>query len=407
MASGAIIARDIRVDGSGATAVLSCEIVAEGAGLPSRLWYRFPADVAPLIDASGSPFLPILLLVAMRLRRDLHIEGEVSPELLQSVQRLMAIYAEWSRGFEPLWRVKVTAARSAIPPRGTSAAAFFSCGLDSTFSLVKNVNRYPPEDARSLSHLIIVHGFDVPLGSAPFFGQILERAQRVADWYGKRLIPVVTNAREGGFRCVDFQHYGHGPNLATVGLALGRGFHTVYIPATDPALQLEPWGSHPAVDPLWSTEGVEFVHDGLEWRRIDKLVYISRVPLFLSTLRVCMVAERGAYNCGECSKCLRAMTELDLLGILHRSETFPRLDLEDVTNLEIPDRRARDLWVHTRNYAHDLGRDEVVAAIDTALARFQRAEYKWLAPLATVLATLGVTSDRLRRVKHRVVRGPG
>ena len=260
------------------------------------------------------------------------------------------------------------------------------------------------EGARSLSHLIIVHGFDVPLADAAFFGQIFDRARRVADAFGKQLVRVATNAREGGFRCVDFQHYGHGPSLASVGLALGRGFHTVYIPSTDPALKLEPWGSHPAVDPLWSTEGVEFVHDGLEWRRLDKLIYVTRVPLILSTLRVCMVAERGLYNCAECSKCLRAMTELELVGVLERSETFPRLDLARVTNLAIPDRRARDLWVHTRNHARDLGRTEVVAAVDAALARFERAEYKWLAPLAGVLASLGMTSDRLRHAKRRLAR---
>jgi hypothetical protein len=240
--------------------VLSCEVVAPGAGLPSRLWYRFPSETAPLIEPSGSAFVPTLLLVAMRLRRALHIEGEVSPELLRSLPRLMTIYADWSEEFGPLWRVNVTAASTASPPRGDRAAAFFSCGLDSTFTLLRNVQRYPSEDARSLSHLFIVHGFDVPLADAAFFGQIFDRARRVADAFGKQLVRVATNAREGGFRCVDFQH------------------------------------------------------------------------LILSTLRVCMVAERGLYNCAECSKCLR------------------------------------------------------------------------VAPLAGVLAPLGVTSDRLRHVKRLLAR---
>lgn len=405
MARGTIIARDIRVDGDGATTLFSCEVAADGAGLPSRLWFRFPSDVAPLIDPGGSAFVPILVLVAMRLHQDLHIEGEVSPELLRSVPRLMAIYADWSRDFEPLWRVKVTAATAANPPRGNSAAAFFSCGLDSTFTLLKNVKRYPPGDARLLSHLLIVHGFDVHIDDELLFEQLLERGRRVADAYGKRLVPVATNAREGGFRCVDWQHYGHGPGLASVGLALGRGFHTIYIPATDDALHLDPWGSHPAVDPLWSTETVEFVHDGLEARRVDKVRYISQVPLFLSTLRVCMSGRRGVYNCGECVKCLRGMVEFDLLGTLHRSETFPtRLDLGDVTNLAIPADRTRRYWMDLRHWAHDLGRAEIVAAIDTAIARSRRADYEWLAPCAPVLTKLGVTSERLRRLKRGVLR---
>lgn len=407
MTRGTIIARDIRVDGD-ATTLLSCEVVADGAGLPSRLWFRFPVDVAPLIDPGGSAFVPVLVLVAMRLHRDLHIEAEVSPELLLSVRRLLAIFSDWSRDFEPLWRVNVTAAMSAIPPRGTSAAAFFSCGLDSTFTLVKNVKRYPPADARSLSHLLMVHGFDVPIDDELLFEQLLDRGRRVADAYGKRLVPVATNARQGRFRCVDWQHYGHGPGLASVGLALGRGFHTVYIPATDDALHLDPWGSHPAVDPLWSTETVEFVHDGLEARRVDKVRSIAHVPVFLSSLRVCMSGRRGVYNCGTCIKCLRGIVELDLLGTLHLSETFPnRLDLGDVMNLTIPPDRSGRYWMDLRQWAHELGRSEIVAAIDTAFARSRRADYAWLAPIAPVLTKLGVTPDRLRRLKRSVLRRLG
>ena len=129
-----IVARDIRLESDGISAVLSCEVVAAGAGLPSRLWYRFPSEIAPLIEASGSAFVPTLLLVAMRLRRALHIEGEVSPALLCSLSRLMTIYTDWSEDFEPLWRVNVTAASTASPSRGDRAAAFFSGGLDSTFT---------------------------------------------------------------------------------------------------------------------------------------------------------------------------------------------------------------------------------------------------------------------------------
>ena len=149
MALAPIVAREIRVESDGAATRLSCQIVADGAGLPPRLWFRFPSDVSSFIDPSGSPFVPILMLVAMRQRRDLHVEAEVSPAILYAVERVMAIYADWSADFEPLWRVKVTADAATIPrTRGHSAGAFFSCGLDSTYSLLKNVTRYPAGDAR-------------------------------------------------------------------------------------------------------------------------------------------------------------------------------------------------------------------------------------------------------------------
>ena len=34
---------------------------------------------------------------------------------------------------------------------------------------------------------------------------------------------------------------------------------------------LGPLGSHPLLDPLWSSEDVELVHDGCEATRLDKL----------------------------------------------------------------------------------------------------------------------------------------
>ena len=398
------MARDIRLETARSSATLSCAVVADGADLPDRLWFRIPCDDAPLIDQSGSAFFPLLTIVAMRLGRDLHIEAPVSAELLKSVPRLMATYLEWSEGFETLWPVRITAASHATPRRGVHAASFFSCGLDSTFTFLRNINRYPPDDSRALSHMIIVHGFDVPLANASYFEQILERARRVADAYGKRLVSIATNAREGGFRCVDFQHYAHGPSLASVGLALGRGFHTIFIPATDFATDLLPWGSHPAVDPVWSTENVEFVHDGLEWRRVEKAVYVAQVPLFLDTLRVCGVEQTASYNCGRCSKCLRFMTELELVGALERSSVFPKLDLDAVAKFPYADRRSCDLWTHTRNYARDLGRTEIVKAIETAMARFERSEYRVLAPLAAMLGALGVTADHLRTVKRGLIR---
>ena len=70
------------------------------------------------------------------------------------------------------------------------------------------------------------------------------------------------------------------------------------------------------------------------------------------------------------------------------------------------DRRACDLWRHTRSYARELGRTEIVKAIETAMARFERSEYRALAPLAAVLSALGVTADHLRAVKRRLIRRP-
>jgi hypothetical protein len=88
--------------------------------------------------------------------------------------------------------------------------------------------------------------------------------------------------------------------------------------------QLHPWGSHPLLDPLWSTEAVEFTHDGCEAMRSEKVKAIARSGLALSTLRVCWANEQGEYNCGRCEKCLRTMLALHVAGVLERCTTFRR-----------------------------------------------------------------------------------
>src|SRR5207302_11088078 len=87
---------------------------------------------------------------------------------------------------------------------------------------------------------------------------------------------------------------------------------------------VRPWGAHPLVDPRWSTEAVDVVHDGCEANRIEKIRrQIASSPLALQSLRVCWRGDSASYNCGECPKCLRTMLALHLAGTLPRATTFP------------------------------------------------------------------------------------
>jgi hypothetical protein len=78
-----------------------------------------------------------------------------------------------------------------------------------------------------------------------------------------------------------------GAALASVGLLFQHLFHKVLIPATFSYSDLPPWGSHPLLDPLWSTEVTDFEHDGAEAMRVDKAAYVSRHETAMTWLRVC------------------------------------------------------------------------------------------------------------------------
>jgi hypothetical protein len=130
----------------------------------------------------------------------------------------------------------------------------------------------------------------------------------------------------------------HGAVLASIALLLSPQLKKVYIPASKTYSNLNPWGSHPMLDPLWSTEEVEIVYDGCEADRVRKAALVAQSEIALRNLRVCLFKPEDSLNCEQCEKCLRSMATLRAVGALDRCATFRhKLDLETLAKVEIPD----------------------------------------------------------------------
>jgi hypothetical protein len=292
---------------------------AYGWFLPFTLWYRFPPWCEPFLDRdNGDPFLAALMLPAMAAGERLAIPAPISPRLLRQIQEIQSIH----RCFDDrLHRSAIDApapetTRSVEP--GTANGLFFSLGVDSFYSLLKH-EREHPDDADTITHLITLHGFDVSMRAwvDEFPSKVLHNSERVAREMGKTLIPVTTNFRLAT-RPLARWDMSHGSALASVALALDGLLGRVLIAASTTYDQLYPWGSHPLLDPLWSTERLAVIHDGCEMGRIDKVGIVARSPLALETLKVC-----PGYNCGACIKCLPTIIDLMQAGALERCATLP------------------------------------------------------------------------------------
>jgi hypothetical protein len=371
-----VVVHQVRIEHRTADVLLSCALRTPGDRLPRELWFRFPSEVGPFVGAVADPFLPPLLLFCMKAGVPLCIEGDVSAMLLSAVQPIQDIYCKCAaEAGHRLTRIKVTAGTAVRPRQGKSSSAFLSCGVDSFYTLLRNVQRYPPGDSRFIHQLLLVHGFDIPLADRALFEEVERHTRNAAHHFGKQLITVETNIR-AATKVVDWGSYGHGAALVSVGLALGGLVHTVFIPSSVvPFVDLRPWGSHPALDPLWSTEQVEFVHDGAEARRIDKVRLVATSPEALRCLRVCWSNANGAYNCGRCEKCLRTMADLEVAGALSRAAMFPgTIDLRALEDLVIPE-SARSLWLATVEAARNsVEHRPLIAAIQKALENRERGE---------------------------------
>ncbi len=295
---------------------------------PFLLWYRFPLDYISAVSAQlNDAFVAALLTPAMALGERLRIEGAVSGRLMQSLPRLQAIYQEWNAGFSV---ISVDSSGFDHPAehegRARGVGLFFSLGVDSFYSLLKN-NRDHPGDEKTIDELLFVRGLDIAIDDPRvdhLFDKSVLNARRVADQFRKTLLVASTNLRHFTDRFVSWGKTCHGAALASIALALGERFTEVNIASTYDREHLFPWGSHPELDPLWSNGRVLLFHDGCEATRLDKTRVVSEHPIALETLRVCYENPDSLYNCGRCRKCLRTMDELQQCGALERCRAFPQ-----------------------------------------------------------------------------------
>jgi hypothetical protein len=262
----------------------------------------------------------------------LELPGKVSSRLLSAVPKIQDIYFRWGAEHWNMEfrRVPVDAeARNGSADRGSGVACFFSGGVDSFYTLLKRRDE--------VTHLIFVHGFDISLTNEALRTQATNTAREVATELGKPLIEVETNLRSFSDPLIGWGEY-FGSAVASVALLFQHLFGKVIIPASHNYADLFPHGSHPLLDPLWSTERTDIEHDGCEATRIDKAAYISRYDLAMKRLRVCWQNPNSAYNCGHCEKCIRTMVNLRAAEALELCKTLPNnLDLKAVEGMYLGD----------------------------------------------------------------------
>ena len=196
----------------------------------------------------------------------------------------------------------------------------------------------------------------------------------------------------------------HGAALASVALAVGGLFRRIHIAASTTYDQLYPLGTHPVLDPLWSTEGLSFVHDGCEADRIAKTRLAAQSPLALDTLRVCP-GHTPEYNCGRCIKCLPTMLDLLQAGALGNCRTLPHeIDVPSLRRMLREHRRA----INEENYRRRLASLEPSPAnadLRAALAEAVGREADATAPGPPPMG-LDATVRRPARLLQRVLRRP-
>jgi len=390
---------DLKLEPEGEWITASARVTWEENDRPAqRLRMQVSTSLADEVDCDPNAFLVAMATPAAFFgERRLAVEGTLCPALVDGVLTVLAQQREWndpsriipsiepSRGFE----VRPTL------PEGR-AGQFFSGGIDALATLRRNRLLYPidhPGSIRDCLYLFGFHPYDIRKGEMSqerFAAWQRNRRQmrNIAASAGVEVHGVITNVNTlvSDDHLYETEH--HAAVMCAVGHLLTRRLDRLTIASSDYLGDSEPWGSHPLIDPYYSSSNLRIKHDGDRLRRIEKVRIVAEWPEALATLQVCNRNTPSAEgkNCGTCPKCLRTMTELLLCGKLREATTFPASDVDPdliraVHLMRLPE---TPFWLECLEPLEAMGRHDLVAAIKDLVtdyhARIRRKQGYGLKP---------------------------
>jgi hypothetical protein len=291
----------------------------------------------PSADAFLAACFP---LAAVHGETRVRIEGQPCPMLVEGLYTAHAWWTSWGGMPSPVPSIETLgAATRRIPTAPRRAVAFLSGGVDSLHMLMRNRRLYSRDDPAYVHEALFIHGFDIGKRARdPENGRyrmMLRRLEPVVADLGLRLIQCRTNLRHLPSKPDFWENRHNGAALAAVGHSAVFGSAFLFIGASWPTTHQVPWGSHPAIDNLFSSQRITVIHDGSRFSRLQKVRDLARWPTGLAALRVCPASAGPRANCGECEKCLRTRLELLAAGIGETEAFGPSVTPSEIRNAAV------------------------------------------------------------------------
>jgi hypothetical protein len=257
----------------------------------------------------------------------LRIDVPLEPEWTSNAAEVLGLLKHWWRyaGEPPVTPATGPAASPGAPEPASPPAPgsgrrprnrhglFFSGGIDSFHALLRGERR---------AHwLVTLIGFDFPLDDGPRAAEVERSTREIAAALGARAVIVRTNMRtHPSLHGVSWDRT-HGAVLASVAHLLTGHVDSMGIASSLPGDRDVPWGSHPRLDPLWSSSRMTVVHQG-HGDRVERLRSLAHEPLVQRHLRVCWQNRSATGNCSTCAKCVVAMIVFKSCGTLQSFSVF-------------------------------------------------------------------------------------
>lgn len=277
-------------------------------------------------------FLVGLLYPAMYLGEDIHIKGSVSAKLLYNLEHYLMAFIQTYTPTCKIIRITADKTTTDLLGKENHVGTGYSAGVDSLCTIYDHLEK-ETNPSYKLDTLLFLntgsHGIFSKPTTEPKFWTRFEYLKKTAPL---PFIALDTNIHQfheifphSHLKTVTFT------NAAGI-LVLEKYFSKYYIASgvsyeeailySKEEVKHSPAFAEPLLLPLLSTETLEFIADGQQYSRSQKVARIVDYSLAKKALNVCVNGEQlTAKNCSSCSKCLRTLMTLDSLDRLEEFST--------------------------------------------------------------------------------------
>jgi hypothetical protein len=357
-------------------------VIWENLDRPAQdIFFETTAEFATDLHCNPNAFLTACAVPAMRFGEErIALSDPICPELKAGLETVMHSLTSWYGGQRQVISIEAPL-QTTVPnlERPARAGCFFSGGVDALTMVHGNRQKFPLEHPGSFKDGILIYGILKGQDEQdPSFRNVTNAILALAKDAGITTIPIYTNIhihiRDLDPRFIFWKYEYQGSFLAAVGHILSRRLSSVSIASSLDLESLEPYGTHPQIDPNLSSTDLQVHHEDIALSRFAKTKILGDWDAALHHLRVCnhiSSYQQGNYNCGECEKCLRTKLSLMILNLLDKTSTFQDKEIPKAQLLKavakIRETHVESCYTELIPHLRQLGRSDLVSSIQIGM----------------------------------------
>lgn len=376
---------DFRTEKNDTLTRVSATIKWENNQRPDQeIYFATIPEFASDLACNPHAFLIGCIIPASRFGEErIYIDAEICPQLQNGLQIAMGWLCHWFGESRRLVRIEAKTQSSLPTNKKSSRAGFlFSGGVDSLAILRTNRLNYPLSHPGSMVDGVLVYGLEVEEEES--FDYVVNSLSQLAEDAKINLIPIYTNIYEHikdldpnwRFWVYEYQ----GAALAAVAHTLHQRISRISIASSFDIPNVYPHGSHPLIDPYYSSYDFQIRYDDLLLSRLEKVQLLADWDVALKHLRVCNFTNKyqsGQLNCGKCEKCLRTMLALEIAGVLENATAFPPVKLTEqmlIDKAHITNISTVAYYQELINPLESIGRHDLAKGVQVAINRYHQKD---------------------------------